>query len=108
AFMMLNVMISMAGVPPTAGFYAKLAVLRAVVDVHQSWLAIVAVLFSLIGAFYYLRVVKLMYFDAAEENAQPLGSGLEMRLVLSANGLLLLALGIYPSVLLALCGVTIG
>lgn len=107
AFMMLIVMFSMAGVPPTAGFYAKLAVLRAVVDVHLSWLAVVAVMFSLIGAFYYLRVVKLMYFDAAEDT-EPLGGGMEMRLVLSANGLLLLALGIYPGALLALCAIPIG
>ena len=69
AFVMLLLMFSLAGVPPTVGFYAKLAVLQAVVDAATSWLAVVAVLFSLIGAFYYLRVVKLMYFDAPTDTA---------------------------------------
>src|SRR6185369_3352219 len=64
AFIMLLLMFSMTGVPPTVGFYAKLAVLQAVVNAGYVWLAVVAVLFSLIGAFYYLRLVKLMYFDA--------------------------------------------
>ena len=63
---MLLLMFSMAGVPPTVGFYAKLAVLQAVVNAGYVWLAVVAVLFSLIGAFYYLRLVKLMYFDAPD------------------------------------------
>ncbi len=102
AFMMLLVMFSMAGVPPTAGFYAKLAVLAAVVDVHQTWLAVVAVFFSLIGAFYYLRVVKLMYFDTPVDR-EPISAGLDMRLVLSANGLLLLGLGLYPGLLMGWC-----
>ena len=65
AFMMLILMFSMAGVPPTVGFYAKLSVLQAVIDIDMVWLAIVAVFFSIIGAFYYIRVVKLMYFDKA-------------------------------------------
>src|SRR5207249_207592 len=63
AFMMLLVMFSLAGVPPTVGFYAKFSVIEAAVDVGLVWLAIVAVMASLVGAFYYLRVVKLMYFD---------------------------------------------
>src|SRR5690606_12433267 len=65
AFLMLLTMFSMAGVPPTIGFYSKLAVIQALVSVGYVWLAVVAVLFAVVGAFYYLRVVKLMYFDPA-------------------------------------------
>jgi len=102
AFIMLVLMFSMAGVPPTVGFYAKLSVLRAVVDVGMVWLAVVAVIFSVIGAFYYLRIVKLMYFDRAEDDT-PLSSPFDMNAVISVNGLAVLALGIYPSALMALC-----
>lgn len=102
AFMMLIFMFSMAGVPPTVGFYAKFSVLQAVVEAGWAWLAVVAVLFSVIGAFYYLRIVKLMYFDKAEDNA-PLSASFDMRVLMSANGLAVLGLGIFPSALLALC-----
>jgi NADH-quinone oxidoreductase subunit N len=102
ALMMLLLMFSMAGVPPLAGFYAKLSVLRAVVQVGEVWLAIVAVVFSVIGAFYYLRVVKLMYFDAAEEHGGFL-EGFSLRAALSANGLLALGLGLYPAALMSWC-----
>lgn len=102
AFIMLILMFSMAGVPPTVGFYAKLSVLRAVVDIGMVWLAVTAVIFSVIGAFYYLRIVKLMYFDRAEDNT-PLSSPFDMNAILSINGLTVLALGIYPSALMALC-----
>ncbi|MGA7799745.1 MAG: NADH-quinone oxidoreductase subunit NuoN [Gammaproteobacteria bacterium] len=102
ALMMLIVMFSMAGVPPTVGFYAKLLVLQAVIDVHMTWLAVVAVAFSIIGAFYYLRVVKLMYFDKAE-TTEPLAPKLDMSVALSANSLAVLALGILPGGLIALC-----
>ena len=102
AFVMLILMFSMAGVPPLVGFYAKLAVLRAVVDVGLVWLAVLAVLFSVVGAFYYLRIVKFMYFDKPEESA-PISAAFDMRAVMSANGLLILGLGIYPSALMALC-----
>src|SRR5262249_54833653 len=67
AFMMLLVMFSLAGVPPLVGFYAKLSVFQAVMAAGMTWLVVIAVLFSLIGAFYYLRVVKLMYFDEPAE-----------------------------------------
>jgi NADH-quinone oxidoreductase subunit N len=106
AFLMLLTMFSMAGVPPTVGFYAKLSVLQAVVSTGHVWLAVVAVLFSLIGAFYYLRVVKLMYFDAAEDMT-PILPQPDMRLTLSANGVALLVLGILPQPLLALCVISI-
>ncbi|MEO5703055.1 MAG: NADH-quinone oxidoreductase subunit NuoN [Gammaproteobacteria bacterium] len=102
AFMMLIFMFSMAGVPPTVGFYAKFSVLQAVVEAGWAWLAVLAVLFSVIGAFYYLRIIKLMYFDKAEDNA-PLSASLDMRVLMSANGLAILGLGIFPSALLALC-----
>jgi len=102
AFIMLILMFSMAGVPPTVGFYAKLSVLRAVIDVGMVWLAVVAIIFSVIGAFYYLRIIKLMYFDRAEDDT-PLCSPFDMNAVMSVNGLAVLALGIYPSALMALC-----
>jgi len=103
AFLLLLLMFSLAGVPPTVGFYAKLAVLSAAVNAGQVWLAVVAVILSLVGAFYYLRVVKLMYFDApvGEAGAQAADAG--ARVLLSVNGLALLALGVLPQPLMALC-----
>ncbi len=102
AFMMLILMLSMAGVPPTLGFWAKLAVLKAVVHVDLTWLAAVAVFFSIIGLFYYLRIIKLMYFDEPEDESV-LQCSTDMRYVLSGNGLMILALGLYPAGLMALC-----
>ena len=102
AGMMLLVMFSMAGVPPTVGFYAKLVVLQAVISVDLVWLALVAVFFSIIGAFYYLRVVKVMYFDAPEDK-QPLAAATDLQVTLSINALAVLALGIFPGGLMALC-----
>jgi NADH-quinone oxidoreductase subunit N len=107
AFLMLLLMFSMAGVPPTVGFYAKLTVLQAVVEIGYVWLAVVAVLFSLIGAFYYLRIVKLMYFDAPHE-PQAIASSFDARVLLSANGLAVLALGVLPQPLLAICVHAVG
>jgi NADH-quinone oxidoreductase subunit N len=102
AFMMMLLMLSLAGLPPTAGFYAKLAVLQAAVAAGQVWLAVAAVVFSLVGAFYYLRIVKLMYFDEPKD-AVPLGGSLGVRVLMSANGLALLVFGIMPQPLVALC-----
>jgi len=102
AGMMLILMFSMAGVPPFVGFYAKLSVLRAVVDVDMVWLAVLAVIFSVIGAFYYLRIIRMMYFERAEDSV-PLSNSFDMNAVMSANGLTILALGIYPTSLMALC-----
>jgi len=102
ALMMLIIMFSMAGVPPTAGFYAKLSVLKAVIDIGLVWLAVLAVVFSVIGAFYYLRIIKFMYFDKAEDTV-PLQTNFDMRVVMSANGLAILAMGIYPTSLMTLC-----
>ena len=102
AAVMLMLMFSMAGVPPFVGFWAKLAVIQAVLDVGYLWLAIVAVVLSVIGAYYYLRVVKLMYFDEPREIVALQGSG-ALKLVLSLNGLAVLLLGVFPGLLLALC-----
>ena len=102
AFVMLLLMFSMAGVPPTVGFYAKLSVLQAVVNAGYLWLAVVAVLFALIGAFYYLRIVKLMYFDTPEDTA-PIRPRADVHWVMSANGLAMLLFGIMPGPLMALC-----
>jgi len=102
AFLMLLLMFSMAGIPPTVGFYAKLSVLQAVVHIGLWWLAVIAVVFSLIGAFYYLRIVKLMYFDAPLDNAPVQASG-DVRVLLSANGLAVLVLGIAPQPLMVIC-----
>jgi len=102
AAMMALIMFSMAGVPPTVGFIAKLLVLEAVVRVDLWWLAIVGVFFSIIGAFYYLRIVKLMYFDKPVTD-EPLAAGAGVRVALSVNGLAMLALGIFPAALLSVC-----
>jgi len=99
---MALLMFSMAGVPPMVGFMAKLLVLEAVVDIGLVWLALIAVVFSIIGAFYYLRVVKVIYFDKAEVSAPVTATG-GARLALSVNGLAVLFLGIFPATLLALC-----
>ena len=106
AGMMLLLMFSMAGVPPTVGFYAKLVVLQAVIDVELMWLALVAVFFSIIGLFYYLRVVKLMYFDAPVDQA-PLAAASDLQVALSINALAVLGLGIFPGGLMALCAAAI-
>jgi len=107
ALMMMFIMFSMAGVPPFIGFWAKLAVLQAVVDANLVWLAIVAVVFSVIGAFYYLRVVKLMYFDSAEEQItfKPVTN---VAAVLSLNALAILWLGAFPESLMAVCRQALG
>ncbi len=102
AFLMLLFMFSLAGIPPTVGFYAKLSVLEAVVKIGHTWLAVVAVLLSLVGAFYYLRIVKLMYFDAPVDQA-PVAPQADVGLLLSANGAAILLLGIFPQPLMALC-----
>lgn len=96
-------MFSLAGIPPLSGFYAKLVVLQAVVGAGHVWLAVFAVMCSLIGAFYYLRVVKAAYFDEPEDSIT-LGAGtLATRGVMSVNGLLVIGLGILPGGLMALC-----
>jgi NADH-quinone oxidoreductase subunit N len=99
-------LLSLAGIPPLVGFYAKLAVLQALIasgQVFSITLAVFAVMMSLIGAFYYLRVIKVMYFDAPI-TASSVVAPLDVRVVLCINGALILVLGLFPSGLLALCG----
>ena len=102
AFLMLILMLSMAGVPPFVGFWAKWSVLREVIAAGSTWLAVVGVGFAIIGLFYYLRVVRLMYFEKPDEPL-PVVSSSEMRVMMSTNALAILALGVYPGGLLALC-----
>jgi NADH-quinone oxidoreductase subunit N len=102
AFIMLLLMFSLAGIPPTVGFYAKLSVLQAVIGAGHLWLAVVAVLFALIGTFYYIRIVKLMYFDEPLD-AERIDAKLDMGIFLSVNGLAVLVLGILPQPLMQLC-----
>jgi len=102
AFVMLLLMFGMAGVPPTVGFWAKVQVISAVLDVGLTWLAALAVLLSVIGAYYYLRIVKLMYFDEPTAS-DPLVANSAFRFVLGLNGLAVLALGLFPGMLLTLC-----
>ena len=102
-------MFSLAGLPPTVGFYAKLAVLQALVSTNVAgyiWLAVVAVLLSLVGAFYYLRIVKVMYFDEPVQTA-PIRSTGEVRTMLSINGAAVLLFGLLPGGLMALCATAI-
>lgn len=102
SLMMMILMFSMAGVPPTVGFYAKLSVLSAVVSHDLVWLAVVAVFFSVIGAFYYLRIIKLMFFDEPS-NDEKIITPIHSKVAISINGLSVLGLGIYPTALLVLC-----
>lgn len=105
AAVMAIFMFSLAGIPPTVGFYAKLAVLQAIVSTNVSlyiWLAVIAVLLSLVAAFYYLRVVKVMYFDEPVD-AHPIASTGEVRAILSLNGAAILLFGILPGGLMAMC-----
>jgi NADH-quinone oxidoreductase subunit N len=102
AFLMLLAMFSLAGIPPTIGFWAKLSVIESIVGAGYTWIAVIAVLASLVGAFYYLRVVRVMYFSEPEEGTIALPSGGETVLI-SANALAILLLGALPSLLLSLC-----
>ena len=101
AFLMLVLMLSMAGVPPFVGFWAKWSVLREVIAAGHVWLAVVAVVFSVVGLFYYLRIVKLMYFDEPGEPALVVANPL--RLVISVNALSVLVVGLFPGALLGWC-----
>jgi NADH-quinone oxidoreductase subunit N len=104
AFIMLILMFSMAGVPPFLGFWAKWFVFKEVIAIGSIgiWLATLAVVFSVIGAYYYLRIVKLMYFDKPER-LTAIKASQSMRMVLSLNGIALLILGFAPSQLMTLC-----
>jgi NADH-quinone oxidoreductase subunit N len=104
AFVMLLTMASLAGIPPLFGFFAKLLVLKAALDAGMLWLAMVAVVLAIVGAFYYLRVIKVMYFDApADSSALPLPRDLPLRWLLSINGAALLVLGVCWGPLIGWC-----
>jgi NADH-quinone oxidoreductase subunit N len=102
AFVMMVMMFSLAGIPPTVGFYAKLAVLEATMNAGLTWLAVLAVITSLFGAFYYLRIVKLMYFDSPQDTT-PIAGDLGKRALLAFNGVAVLVLGIVPGPLMSVC-----
>jgi NADH-quinone oxidoreductase subunit N len=102
AAMMALLMFSLAGVPPLVGFVAKLVVLEAVINQGMVWLAVVAVAFSIVGAFYYLRVVKLMYFDRPVTEVA-IETASDARVAISINGVGMLLLGMFPAALLSLC-----
>ena len=99
-------MFSLAGLPPLVGFYAKLSVLQALISSQQTSylvLAVFAVMMSLVGAFYYLRIVKVMYFDPPQGDVHPISAPADARVVLSINGALILVLGLVPGGLMTLC-----
>lgn len=102
AFMMMIVLFSMAGVPPTVGFFTKLLVLKALVDVHMTWVAILGLLFTVIGAYYYLRIIKIMYFDKPAQTEPFIVNKMDTALY-SVNCLALLYLGIFPGALITAC-----
>ena len=106
AFLMLITMFSMAGIPPTLGFYAKFVVLQSVLQAGFVWLAVFGVLMAVVGAFYYLRIVKLMYFDDAVDHT-PINAQADMNMVLSLNALGLLMLGLMPQRLMDICAYAI-
>lgn len=110
AFIMLLLMFSMAGVPPTVGFIAKLGLLEALVEAKLVWLAVLALVFALIGAYYYLRVVMLMYFEEPKEEVanQPIIVSSDMLIAISINGAAALLLGLLPSFFIDLCRISVG
>lgn len=110
AFMMLLLLFSMAGVPPTVGFIAKLGLLEALVAANLVWLAVLALIFALIGAYYYLRVVMLMYFEEPAEgiDTAPISVSTDMQIAISLNGAAALLLGLLPSFFIDLCRISVG
>jgi NADH-quinone oxidoreductase subunit N len=110
AFMMLLLLFSMAGVPPTVGFFAKLGLLEALVQAKLVWLAVLALVFALIGAYYYLRVVMLMYFEEPSDDMMnvPVPVSGNMMVAISLNGAAALLLGLLPSFFIDLCRISIG
>lgn len=101
------VMFSMAGIPPMVGFFAKLMVLQAVIEAGLLWLAVTAVVFAVIGAFYYLRIIKYMYFDDPEHET-PITAPVDFGAALTLNGAMILGLGIFSSSLIAICMTSFG
>jgi NADH-quinone oxidoreductase subunit N len=102
AFMMLLLVASMAGFPPLIGFFSKLYVLKAVVDQGFITLAVIAVIFAVIGAFYYLRIIKVMYFEESETD-QAIDIGFDVKTVLSINALAQLGMLVILPALFSYC-----
>ncbi len=102
ALLMMLVMMSMAGIPPFIGFWPKLQVFMAAVHAGQTWLALTGAVFSLIGCYYYLKVVKVMFFDQADDKS-PIVASTALRVAISVNGLAMLVLGLFPGTILAYC-----
>lgn len=102
AFLMMIVLFSMAGVPPTVGFFTKLLVLKALVDVNLTWVAVLGLLFAVIGVYYYIKVVKVMYFEKPKQD-DPIKLPMSSTVIYSVNCLSLLYMGIFPSALIAAC-----
>jgi NADH-quinone oxidoreductase subunit N len=96
ALMMLIIMLSMAGIPPFIGFYSKFFILQQVVNSGFIELAIIAVIFAVISAYYYLQIIKSMYFDESD-NTSPISLSMDTQLVLSINSVLILAVGLFPN-----------
>ncbi len=107
AAMMALILFSMAGVPPTVGFFAKWFVLESIIRVDLVWLALVAVFFSVIGAFYYLRAIKTMYFDKPADD-QLLEISADSHVAMSINGISMLVLGMFPTALYTVCRAAFG
>ena len=102
AFMMMLILFSLVGIPPFVGFIAKVGVLEALIKVHLVWLAVFAVLFSIVGAYYYIRVVKVMYFENSPVSLKPIQYSFELKIAIFINGLAVLFMGIFPGWLYAL------
>ena len=103
AFIMMLILFSMAGIPPMVGFYAKLSVIQAMIQTGYLWPSVFIVVMSVIGAFYYLRAIKMMYFDKPEVESPISTNEVDFKVVLSANGLFMLLLGLFPSTLMGIC-----
>jgi len=102
AFVMMVLMLSMAGIPPFIGFIAKLGVIQAVVEAGLVWVAVIAVVFAVVGAYYYLRVVWYMYFEGPVNDATPEGP-VDMRIVLGVNAIAIVAVMFWMGDLTELC-----
>lgn len=106
AFMFMLVMFSMAGIPPLVGFIAKLGVIEALIQAHLTWVAVVAVVFAIIGAYYYLNVIKVMYFGETPDSLEYFDYSFGQKIVVSINGVAILLLGVFPGALYSLCHAT--
>jgi NADH-quinone oxidoreductase subunit N len=107
ALLMLLFLFSMAGIPPTVGFYAKLSIIQSVMQAGYLWPAVFMVVVSVIGAFYYLRAIKMMYFDKPDDDT-PIKAELDFNVLISVNGALMLVLGLFPGFLMGVCSLAIG